>query len=100
MALEHKNWMHACGQIASDGTVGIAGTGNWSSVRNGAGDYTITWAAESLIDATQCVVLATPRVTSTSVAVIAQTDTTVQFSVESDASGATDAAVDFLVIRN
>jgi len=97
-ALEQKSWIHACGQInGADGATNIAGTGNWSAVRNGAGDYTVTLT--ELIDATQCAVLATPRVTSTSVAVIAQTDSTIQFAVDNDASNPTDASIDFLVVR-
>lgn len=99
-ALEQKNWLAVCGQInGADGATNIAGTGNWSAVRNGAGDYTVTTTGDGLVDATRCVVLPTTRVTSTSVAVIVQTDSTIQFSVKNDASGATDATIDFLVIR-
>ena len=99
-ALATKSLFAVWGQInGADGATNVAGSGNWAAVRNGAGDYTVTTSTDGLVDATRCIILATPRLISTMIAVVAQTDTTIQFNVENDASVATDASVDFLVIR-
>jgi hypothetical protein len=99
-ALATKSLFAVWGQInGADGATNVAGSGNWSAVRNGAGDYTVTTQGDGLVDATRCVVLACSRVISTMVAITAQTDSTIQFVVVSDVPGATDSSVDFLVIR-
>lgn len=98
---QKKNRVHAAGRwsAATPPVIEAAGTGDWSVVRNGAGDWTLTLQVP--IDTTERLVLATSRVTSTQVSVIeaGATDTTVQFLCESDASGATDSAIDFMVLR-
>lgn len=100
-SLQKMNKVHAAGRYsaATPPVVEAAGTGNWSVARAGAGDCTVT--LQDPIDLLERVVLATTRVTSTQVAVIAatETDTTFQVLCISDAAAATDTAVDFMVLR-
>lgn len=104
MALQKKNWLHASGRTdgATPPTVTVAGSGNWTPTRAGAGLFDITLDNNSLIDPLERVVCVTTRTTSLNAAVPTASDTDAVFrvSIETDASTATDAAFDFLVIRS
>ena len=99
--LARKNRIHACGKFDTDGTILVAGTGNWSVVHNGNGDYTVTLSANALIDPAERVIHVQSHVTSTMAGTIpaSDTDSVFQVNVENDASAATDAAVAFVVLR-
>jgi hypothetical protein len=96
---QKKNRVHAAGRYSAaiPPLVEAIGTGDWGVVRNGAGDTTVTLLVG--IDATERLILATSRVTSTQVSVVSLTDTTFQVLCISDAAAATDTAVDFVVLR-
>lgn len=84
-------------------TVGAAfairtqGSPNWTGVRNGAGDATLTWGAAEAIDATESIVHLTGRTAQAAPIVAAQTDTTLQVTVTDGGAAALEAAIDFEV---
>jgi len=100
-ANEKNNWLHACGRTdgANPALILVAGTGNWSIARAGAGLFDVT--LQDPIDALERIVIVCPKVTSLNVAVptAADTDTVFRVSQEDDASTLTDGAFDFMVIR-
>lgn len=99
-SLQKRNRLHCCGRwsAATPPLVEAAGTGDWSVVRGGAGIWTATMNVP--IDILERCVFVTTRVISTQAAVVAGgSDTTFVVNVLSDAAAATDAAIDFLVIR-
>lgn len=102
-ANEKRNALHAHGRSsgATPPTVLVAGSGNWTPTRAGAGLFDVTFDANSLIDPLERVVIVTAKVTSLTAGVPTASDTDAVFrvSIESDVSGATDAAFDFLVFR-
>lgn len=103
MSLQKRNWLHAAGRTdgATPPLVTVAGSGNWTPTRGGAGLFDITLDANSLIDTLERVVLVTTRTTSLNANVVTASDTDAVFrvSIEDDASTLTDAAFDFLVVR-
>lgn len=99
-ANERSNMLHALGRVTtSTGAVLVAGTGNWSAANIAAGIADVT--LNDPIDTTQRLILLTPKTTSLIAAVITanDTDTVFRISVTNDAAGATDADIDFLVMR-
>ena len=100
MALEKKNAIHTLGRFsAATPPLVEASDGGWSVVRSAQGIWDVTLNVP--IDATERLVLLTPRVTSTMAAVIpaSDTDTNIRIHVETDGGADADAAVDFVVLR-
>lgn len=101
-SLQKRNWLHCCGRwsAATPPVILVAGTGDWAVARNGAGSWDVTMNVA--IDVTERCILVQSRVTSTMASTIPASDTDTVFRVvnELDESTATDAEIDFLVIRN
>lgn len=78
------------GQVggAAPGTILIAGSGDWSVVRNGAGDYTITFAQLKNVP----IVTGTPQANVTGFRVSVKTVATARFLMSADSD------FDFVVI--
>jgi hypothetical protein len=86
-------------------TVGAAfavrwqGSPNWTGVRNGVGDATLTWTSGQGVDATQSGVFHATRTAGTNSTTAVQADTTLQIlATDLAVPGAAEAAVDFLVL--
>ena len=101
-SLQKKNWLHCCGRwsAATPPVILVAGTGDWAVARNGAGSWDVTMNVG--IDVTERCILVQSRLTSTMAATIPANDTDAVFRVvnSNDLAAATDAEIDFLVIRN
>lgn len=98
MALQKNNWRWAVGRFSTAAAVLVAGSGNWSVARNGAGDYTVTLSDP--IDTLEQNVQVTCRTAGRCATVGAVTDTTIQIlTTDLAVPGAADSDVDFAVER-
>ena len=91
-----------CIAAASVDAAGALITGRGcTSARNGAGDFTITLPANEGVDANECHMVITPRITAQSAIprVVHTSDTAKQILLIDDAAGNADVAFDVAIFQ-